>query len=244
MIRNLKQAAATVAFGLMLSLPLVGCSGRPAPRPEAAPTHEAVTSVASSVSGSGRTAAIVFGDVALIALQLDQAQPGGTNGGELTGGVRDAGDGTVGQGPQHVQGPGGSTGASPALPGGTINPGGSTGGGSPDYTQAAPDGRGGLATHSGTPSTNPSAFGAAPLDVMNRIADQVRAKFPAIREVRFAYRPDDARRLGQIAQEVARGGQVDMHRTELTNISARAVAAGTTTFSPQHPAQGTDTGRP
>lgn len=245
MIRSLNKAAATVAFGLLLLLPLVGCSGRPAPRPEAAPTHAAVADVASKVGGAGRTAAVVLGDVALIALQLDQPQPGGTSGAEITGDVKDAGDGTVSQGPAYSHGPGGSTGASPAMPGGAINPGGSTPGGSPNYTQAAPDGRGGLASQSGGSSTAPSTYGSTPLDVMNRIADRVKAEFPSLREVRLVYRPDDARKLNTIASDLAGGGnRIDAHRSELNAISARAVAAGTTTFSPQHPAQGTDTGRP
>lgn len=244
MIRSLQKAAATVAFGLLVPVSLAGCAARPAPRPEAAPSHAAVADTASRVSGSGRTAAVVLGDVALVALNLDHSQPGGTAGREITGNVNDAGDGTVSQGPDYVQGPGGSTGASPAMPGGAINPGGATPGGSPNYTQAAPDGRGGLATQAGTPSVGPSTYGSTPLDVMNRVADRVKAEYPTLRQVRLVYRPDDARRLLTIANAVSGGEQIGPYQAELQAISARAVDAGTTTFSPQHPAQGTDTGRP
>ncbi len=246
MIRTLRNVAVTAALGLVLFGPLTGCAGRPAPRPEAAPTHGAVANLAASVSGAGRTAAVVLGDTALVALQLENAgAEGGSYNAELSGDATDAGDGTVSRGPAYVQGPGGSTGASPAMPGGAINPGGSTPGGSPNYTQAAPDGRGGLATQGGTPSASPSSYGSTPFDVMNRVADRIRADYPSLREIRFTYRAADARRLNEIAGAVAAGGgAIDQHRAELEQLFARAVPAGTTTFSPQHPSQGSDTGRP
>lgn len=254
MKRMWQKAIGTAALGLMLAAPISGCVARPAPRPApAAPNPDgavnpqlsaSVTSTAAGVGGAGTTEAVVMGNVALVAIQLNSDKPGGAEGGPMSGKTHDVdypGSSPSG-GPIYVQGPGGSVGASPARPGGQIIAGGAAPGGSPNYTQAAPGNSMNQATQNGTnmaPAPITSAHGSTPLDVINRIADQIRSKHPAITEVRFLTDPADARRLADIARVVKGGAPDSSQAAELKALYARGVAAGTTEISPQTPSQGT-----
>lgn len=241
-----QRALAAVAIGLMLAGPVAGCA-RPQRRPEVAQMSPqemslAVAKVAALDSGGGDTAGVVFDKNALIAIQLNVAQPGGTNGQPLTGtldqspghDMTDAGRGP----PDSGAGPGGSVGIAPAMPGGGLSPGGATPGGSPVHTQAVPNASGGPATDSGTnaPVASPGSMGYAPMDVFHRIANQVKSRFPTeITEVRFAYIPDDARRVLAIYRAIEGGASVDQFRDELTGLWNRAAPAGVTEFDPMSP---------
>jgi hypothetical protein len=254
--RMWQKAIGTAALGLMLAGPVSGCASRPAPRPETtAPRANpdgtvdpqlsaAVTGIAAGVGGAGTTEAVVMGNVALVAIQLNSDRPGGAEGGPLSGkshSVDYPGSSPSG-GPPVVQGPGGSVGASPAREGGQINPGGATPGGSPNYTQAAPGNSMNQADQNATnttPAPTTSAYGSAPLDVMNRIADQVRSRYPSIVEVRFATDPTDARQLADIARMVKGGAHGTDRTADLKALYGRSISAGTNEFSPQTPAQGT-----
>ncbi|HLN63058.1 MAG TPA: hypothetical protein VK464_16085 [Symbiobacteriaceae bacterium] len=254
MMRKWHKAVGALALGLVLAAPVSGCAGRPAPRPEPKTANpaggidptlsNAVTTTAAGYWGAGTVAAIVKGNVALVAMQLNSIQPGGTEGGPLTGKAHDVdypGSSPSG-GPTYLQGPGGSVGASPARPGGQIIPGGATPGGSPNYTQAVPNAAGmnqtqGMTTT--TPAPSGSSVGAAPMDVMTRLADHIRAKHPGIVEVRYATTPDEARRVSEIAQALQSGGPVSQHSAEIDALLAKAVPAGTTEFRPSTPPAGT-----
>lgn len=239
-----QKALAAVAIGLMLAGTVAGCA-KPQRRPEAQMSPRemsaAVAQVAALNSGAGEAAAVVFDKNALIAIQLDAARPGGTDGQGLTGTPgqvtgRDQTDAGKGP-PDSGTGPGGSVGISPATPGGGLSPGGSTPGGSPVHTQAVPNASGGPANDAGTngPVASPGSMGNAPLDVMHRIANQVKTRFPEITEVRFAHVPADARRVQEIAREVAGGVPADRFRDELAGLFNRAAPAGVYEFDPMHP---------
>lgn len=240
-----QKAVAALALGLLLAGPVAGCA-RPQQRPEAqespAELSASVARVAAQESGAGETAAVVFDNHALIAMQLNLAEPGGTRGEGLGGTVtqptaRDLTD--PGKGPPNGgTGPGGSVGIDPASPGGAVNPGGSTPGGSPVHTQAVPNASGGPATDAGTnaPVASPGAMGSTPLDVMHRIANQVTSRFPTIDEVRFAYQPENARRVQAIAREIQAGAAVEAFHAELSQLYDQAAPAGVTEFHPMHPA--------
>lgn len=259
MKQNWKIALGTVALGLTLALPMAGCAGRPAPRPEAGgpgfkgadvsgslnpSLSEAAARSARSVGGTGTTEALVIGNGALVAIQLNASQPGGTEGGPLTGKSHDVdypGSSPSG-GPVYGQGPGGSTGTSTARPGGQISP-SAPSGGSPNYTQAVPGPTGDMATQnqtSTTPAPVPGAYGSAPMEVMTRAADQIRAQNPGIAEVRFATNPDDARRVADLAAAMRTAGAT-VNPDDVRALWNRAQPAGTELFSPQHPSQGTYT---
>lgn len=238
------KAFAAMTAGLILAVSVAGCAKpqqRPEPQMSAQEMSTAVARVAALDSGGGETAAVVFDNNALIAIQLNAAQPGGTEGQSLGGTVnnppgRDLTD--AGKGPQNSgTGPGGSVGVSPATPGGGINQGGSASGGSPVRTQAVPNASGDLATESGTnaPTAGPGSMGSAPLDVMHRIANQVKSRLPELSEVRFAYQPADAQRVKEIYQAVAAGTPVEQFQAELSTLFNRAAPAGTYHFDPMHP---------
>lgn len=241
---------------MSLALPAIGCMGRPAPRPEAAGPgfkgaditgainpglSAAAANAARGVGGAGTTEVIVIGNGALVAMQLNSAAAGGTGGQALTGKSHDVdypGSSPSG-GPVYVQGPGSSVGASPARPGGQISP-SAVPGGTPNYTQAVPGPTGDHATQSPTtttPAPVPGAGGSAPMDVMTRIADQIRAQAPGVVEVRFATSPDDARRVGDLAaaMRTAAGG---VDAGEVRALWNRAIPAGTELFHPGYPGQG------
>ncbi|HWI53413.1 MAG TPA: hypothetical protein VNT01_14825 [Symbiobacteriaceae bacterium] len=252
-----KLGILAVLLGLTMAMPLAGCVSRPAPRPGAPGTGftganingaldaslgERVANSARGVSGSGTTEVIVIGNGALVATQLNSANPGGTGGMPLTGKSHDVdypGSSPSG-GPLYVQGPGGSVGASPARPGGQISP-SAPPGGTPNYTQAIPGAMGDHATQnlgSNAPAPIPGAVGSMPLEVMTRVADQIRAQNPAIVEVRFAVNPDDARRVADLAMALRTGG-ASVNAGEVKALWNRAQPAGTELFHPQHPPQGT-----
>lgn len=249
-LRGLPAVVLTLAVALLPG----GCRVRPAPapRPEAAglsagqidPDLSArVARIASGVSGTGAVEALVAGELALIALDLGSPVPGGTDGQTITGGINDPDypGSSPGGGPGTVQGPGGTTGFHTATPGGGFSAGGTSPGGTPNYTQAAPNGRGGLATQSpggATPFPNPGSTGPAPLDIMTRVADRVRAEFAGIKAVRFAIIPADAVRLAQIAQAVRTGQPAAAFAAEINQLAVRALPAGTTEFAPDFPPQG------
>jgi acyl-CoA hydrolase len=90
-----------------------------------------------------------------------------------------------------------------------------------------------------TPAPSGSSVGAAPMDVMTRLADHIRAKHPGIVEVRYATTPDEARRVSEIAQALQSGGPVSQHSAEIDALLAKAVPAGTTEFRPSTPPAGT-----
>jgi hypothetical protein len=195
-----------------------------------------VTATAASVPGAGASEAVVMGNVALVAIQLNAAQPGGTQGAPLMGKAHavDYPGSSPSGGPVYLHGPGGSVGASPAREGGQINPGGATPGGSPNSTQAITNGNGGLADQNGTHTTaapHPGSVHSTPLDVMTRIADTIRTQHPSIVEVRFASTPDDARRAAALAAAVKGGTATGIHSSELRTLYSRATPAGTTEFT-------------
>lgn len=253
----IKWRFAAIALCLSLTLPATGCTGRPAPRPEARggpgfkgadvtgalnpALSDAAANTARGVGGTGTTEVIVIGNGALVAMQLNSAAAGGTGGQTLTGKSHDVdypGSSPSG-GPVYVQGPGSSVGASPARPGGQISP-SAIPGGTPNYTQAIPGPTGDPATQSPTtttPAPVPGAGGSAPMDVMTRVADQIRAQNPGIVEVRFATNPDDARRVGDLATTV-RTNAAGVDAGEVRALWNRAIPAGTERFSPNYPAQG------
>lgn len=254
MKREWQKALGSVALGLMLTAPLAGCIARPAPRPgpTAAPNPDgaidgplsaAVAQTVRSVGGAGTAEAVVIGNVALVAIQLNSDQPGGPEGGPLDGKSHtvDYPGSSPSGGPVHIQGPGNTNATQPARPGGQSQAGGATPGGSPSREQAVPGPTGQNRPDSGTSGLEvPSAGagGAAPLDVMTRIADMVKAKHPSVADVRFVTRPDDARRLAEIARGVYQGGTGDT--TALKDLLGRTITAGTTQFDPMFPPQGTD----
>ncbi|MFZ5815668.1 MAG: hypothetical protein ACOY93_10260 [Bacillota bacterium] len=240
-----QRVLAAAAIGLMLAGPVSGCA-RPQrqPEPQASPAElgASVARIAALDNGAGETAAVVFDNNALIALQLNLAQPGGTHGQSVAGPTSAKPDNNLsdpGKGvPLSGSGPGGSTGVLPARPGGGFSPGGTAPGGSPVRTQAAPNAAGGPATDAGTntPIASPGSLGITPLDMMHRIANQVKTRMPSINEVRFATAPADARRVEAIAREIAGGAPLDGYRAELAQLFQRAVPAGVTEFDPMHPA--------
>lgn len=256
-----QKALGTAMLVLVAAAPLTGCGARPAPRPEAgtanpgvvgsADLNTAVARTAMGVSGTGTVETVVVGTTALVAIQLQDAAPGGTSGAPITGTIRDwDGAGTSpGGGPDHLQGPGGSPGmaADPAMPGGGLNPGGSSPGGTPNFTQAVPNSKGGDATLNnapGSPYPNPGSYHATPMDVFTRVSDQIRERHPQVAEVRFTTVPTDALRVAEIARLIREGNQAADLRAELDAIAARAIPAGTYQFDPASPPQGDYPGRP
>lgn len=253
MHRLWQKAFGTILLGLMFAVPVAGCGARPAPRPEAGggnPTEPidpdlgaAVARTASGVGGTGTVEAVVMGEKALVALELNTLVPGGTGGGTASGPINNPdlpGTSPAG-GPRHMKGVAGNVGITTAMPGGGKSPGGATPGGSPNYTQAAPNGRGGLATQSpggATPLPTPGTYGAAPMDVMTRVADQVKAHHPMITEVHFATIAEDALRLAQIARAVRTGGSGAAYEADVKELFTRSLPAGTEEISPLGPPQG------
>lgn len=260
MNRMWQKALGTAMLVLLTAVPLTGCGARPAPRPEAgtpnpngigdAELNTAVARTAMGVTGTGTVEAVVVGPVALVAIQLEEERPGGTAGAPITGTIRDwDGAGTSpGGGPTHLQGPGGSPGmaADPAMPGGGLNPGASSPGGTPNYTQAVPNSKGGQATLNnapGAPFPNPGSYQATPMDVFTRAADQIKERHPVVAEVRFTTQPEDARRVAEIARLIREGNQSTALKGELDTIAGRAIPAGTYEFDPASPPQGDYPGR-
>ncbi|HYF93811.1 MAG TPA: hypothetical protein VD969_16485 [Symbiobacteriaceae bacterium] len=256
MVQKWQPTLGAVALGLILALPVGGCVTRPAPRPETAgpgfrgadvsgaidpALSAAAANSARGIGGTGTTEVIVIGNGALVAMQLNSPHPGGTEGGLLTGKAHDVdypGSSPSG-GPVNLQGPGGSVGATPASPGGQLSP-GAPPGGTPNYTQAIPGATGDHATQNQTstsPAPVPGAVGSSPLEVMTRVADQIRAQNRAIVEVRFATSPTDARRVAELAEAMGTPG-ASISPDDVRALWNRAQPAGTELFSPQHPAPG------
>lgn len=221
---------------VLLGAALTGCLARPAPRPTPSNTgtvtdqvdvgeSQAVTATVNALGDTGVSRAVVLGDVALVALRLNAISPVGL----------------VSQGPAYVKGPGGSTGYTPAVPGGAYSPGGWTPGGTPNSTQAVPNISGDLQTQNPT-STSPTAVpgvrGNATMDVMHRTSDQVRARHPRVKEVRFLSGNNDAVRLAVISQDLAAGQAPVGYVAELRALHARSIPAGTTMLPPNYPPQG------
>lgn len=256
MMRNWRRTLGVVALGLMLSLPLMtGCGARQVPRrPEAGSpgitdlsgnvnvaVSEAVARTARGVSGAGTTEAVVVGHGALVAIQMNSPSPGGTEGQPLTGrahGVDYPGS-SAGGGPVYAHKPGSLPETGPAIPGGQTSP-SATPGGTPNYTQAVPNATGDHATQNGTNTSLvpvPGATGAQPMAVMTRIADQIRAQNPAITEVRFATKPEDARRVADLAAAM-RSNPERVSADEIRTLWTRAIPAGTEQFNPMYPSPG------
>jgi hypothetical protein len=248
-----QKAFGALAIGVLMAAPVVGCTSRPAPRPDpsavspagpgTAAQNTAVARTAAGVGGAGTVESVIVGNIALVALQLNNPNPGGTAGDPVRGTSSDpAYPGTSpGGGPRVLQGPGGSVGSPPAaMPGGGNSPGAAIPGGTPSYTQAVPNAAGSLMTEGGgggAPAAG--AVGHTPMDVMHRVANLVRSKHPNIAEVRFATAPDDARRLAQIAHSIRLGRRPDEFAAELNDLRSRSIPAGTTEFPATHPSQGT-----
>lgn len=242
MNRTLQKWVAAAMLGLALAGPAAGCAG-PQRRPGPSVTSDSVARSVAKVKGTGAVAAVVLGETALVAIQLDAPVPGGVEGRSLTGNLYGGPAGRPGDGPLSQPVPNGNAGASPALPGGTISPGGSTPGGSPSFEQAVPNGKGGLATINSpnSPSVAPSSVHTAPIDVMNKAANVVLAENPGIREVRFATVPADAVRLQAIAHALQQGEPVTRYTQELTAMNERAFSAGMASMQIGHPPQGSHT---
>lgn len=253
MNRIWQKALGATLIGITLAMTATGCMSRPAPRREPTSTNPntpadpglgtAVTRTAAGVGGAGDVESIVLGSTALIALQLNNPNPGGMGGGPVGGTATDPNypRTSAGGGPKALQGPGGSIGTSPAaMPGGGSSPGASIPGGTPNYTHAVPNAAGSLMTQtggSGSPATG--AVGNSPMDVMHRVANLVRAKHPTIAEVRFAATPADARRVAEIAGALRDGRPWSEFSSEVNGLRDRAIPAGTADFPATHPAQGT-----
>jgi len=240
-----QRALARILAGVLLTVSATGCA-RPQQRPgsvqlSSRELSSLVAQAATMDSGAGDTAAVVIGNRALVAIRLNDPQPGGTNGASLLGSTKEADrrDMTdAGTGPTDLHGPGGSTGINPATPGGGLHPGGWTpGGGSPVRTQAISNGAGGLATESGTNGLVPApgGLGLAPLDVMSRVSNQIRSRIPQVIEVRFAHHPSDALQLLALAQRLEGGESAESLAADFESLYARAVPAGVTEFDPMTP---------
>jgi hypothetical protein len=251
--RMWQKALGAAAVGLMLAATVSGCMARPAPRPGAGSSvagvdpalSTAVAHTAKMVGGAGDVEAVVIDNVALVAIQMNAAQPGGTQGNSLIGNTKgsDAFGTNAGAGPTPLQGPGASTGTSTALPGGGINPGGVSPGGTPNSTQAIPNSTGGPALQQGgtnaAPAPNPGSVGAAPFDVMTRIANRIKTDHRQITEVRFAWAADDAHQLAAIARGIQAGNPPAGYLETLRSMKGSLAPAGTTQMDPAWPPQGT-----
>lgn len=101
-------------------------------------------------------------------------------------------------------------------------------GGAPVEPQAAPVG----ASTAG-PGASPGRPGL--LEVMQRVATQVRSRVPGVQEIRFAHIPADALRVQAIAAAIARGEPESAFRGELDQIYSRAVPATATGFEQMQP---------
>lgn len=82
---------------------------------------------------------------------------------------------------------------------------------------------------------SPSPGRSGLLEVMQRVATQVRDRVPAVREVRFAHIPADALRVQAISAAIARGEPESAYRAELDQIYSRAVPATATGFEQMQP---------
>lgn len=243
MHRGLRSLLASAALGALLSLPLSGCAAAPQRRPMVRTVSNiAVAETIAQVRGTGKTAAIVQGDVALVAIQLDSPVPGGSDGRALTENLAGGPAGRPSQGPHSQPMPTYNPGGSPAMIGGTISRGGAAPGGTPNSTQAAPNGKGGLATADGVsvPAPGTAVVQTSTLDIFNRAADRVLSVHPEIQEVRFALIPADAIRVREIAQALGRGQPVTQFNAEVDSITQRAYPAGTSVQRNVHPPQGGD----
>lgn len=240
MVCTLPRRLAAAALALMLLVPLTGCAGRPQRRPTVSVSNNSVAQTISRVEGTGAVAAVVDGDLALAAIQLDQLKPGGADGWPLSGIGGPMGRPGGGPNSQPVQ-DANPAGGAPALPGGSISPGGSAPGGTPTFTQAVPNGKGGLATSDGVnvPTPAPNSYHSAPIDILNRAADRVITEHPTIREVRFLTTPSDAVRLQEIANDLEKGQPLSKYRTELNALTQKSFTAGTATIPMGYPPQGT-----
>jgi hypothetical protein len=254
-MRNWQKPLGAMVLGVILSLPLMtGCGARPAPRPEAGSpgstdlsgevnvaVSEAAAASAQNIGGSGTTEVLVVGHGALVAIQLNAAIPGGTEGQPLTGRSHDVDypGSSAGGGPVTVHREADSTGSNPALPGGQTSPNPNTGA-SPNYTQAVPNAMGDNATQTGTNTgltPVPGANGSQPMAIMTRVADLIRAQNPTITEVRFATNPYDARRVAVLAATM----RANPERVDADQVRAmwnRAIPAGTEEFNPMYPSPG------
>jgi hypothetical protein len=79
------------------------------------------------------------------------------------------------------------------------------------------------------------------MDVMNRVADQIRTEHRFIREVRVLNVPADTVRLGRISRELVGGRSISEFRPDIDALFHAGINLGTTNTPPFHPAPGTDT---
>jgi hypothetical protein len=223
------------------------------PANPAADLGEAVKATVAAVPGTGRSEAIVLGNVALVALNLDGDPTAGFGPGPGRedrnpvggmGGVRDVPNHSVpGGGPTTPAAPDtavnrpGMTHIAIGQPGGTMTPGTTVPGGSPTGTGAAPNATGFPAlgnTNTGATTNGPGQSGTA-MDLFTRVADAVKDRFPWMTEVRFAVTREDADRLASIAAAMRGGRPVTDELDDLHQLSQRMSPSSTTSMDQTPP---------
>lgn len=194
-----------------------------------------IARVAAAEPGAGRTAAVVLGNVALVAINLDnpdavpgpgpaqEARPGSapTGGGTSTQTIPGTGQTSAPGAEGHTATPGGAPGASAARPGGSHAPGPTVPGGLPQVTNGA---EGAItAPGAGGPPQGPmtSSLGM----VHNRIAQSIHAQYPFIAEVRFVADPQGARELADLAGQVSGGRSVVEFLPRLAAMAQAALSS-------------------
>lgn len=236
---------------------LTACARAPQQRPDDAPnvpgvpanpatdTGEAVKGTIATIPGTGPSEAVVLGNVALVALNLDSVPNAGfgPGPGPNTGGA--TGTREVPLTAPLVGGPGATT--APTTPDTTVNrpgltnvgigqPGGqvSTGpavpGGSPTGTGTTPNvtGEPGLVGTATPGLTNAPGQGGTAADLYTRVSNAIRDRFPWITEVRFAVRPEDARHLAAIAGEMRNGRPITERLADLQTLARNMSPTSTT----------------
>lgn len=173
----------------------------PVPAPPADLSLHVAQLAAGQQVGAGRVDALVFGNVALVA-------------------VPDVGRG-------NPRGPLNAPADLAGRRGGGTNPGLTTRGNTPTSTPGAPGftlsptGGGGAFT-----GTQPGAAGTE-MDRLSRLSDHIRSRLPQIVEVRFLTDPAEAARLRAIADELRAGRSIAPHATEVAMLLGRSIEAGT-----------------
>lgn len=270
MQRRWQRALLPVAAGALVAGLLTGCPGavrrpgEPRPGPGAAVMRDLngeIARVAAREPGAGDTAAVVLGNVALVAINLNnpaavpgpgpaaEARPGApvTSPGTQTTPGRIASPspgepaGAVGLGSTsspspagHAATPGGAPGQTVARPGGGNAPGPVVPGGSPTSTAGG-----------GPAAASPPGFGGGNVTpttsslgtVHNAVAASIIQAFPFIAEVRFVTDPAAARRLAEIARQIGGGRSVSEFLPELAGMAQHAAPAAPLTRMPSGPPQ-------
>ncbi len=182
--------------------------------------NQDVTRVAAGEPGAGRTAGLVLGNVALLAINLDQpgivpgpgptveTRPGATptgNGGSSTHTTRGGGLTSSPGATGHSATAGGAPGQTAARPGGGHAPGPTIPGGSPTSVSGGGPAAGSPPGYGG-PNIAPKNSNLG--NVQNAIATSIQQKYPYIVEVRFVSDPAAMRTLADMAAQVGGGRSV------------------------------------